>query len=312
MARPTAARSRTLVAPEPGVPSEARDALLAWYDAGGRTLPFRTSRDPWAILVSEAMAQQTQAARAGEKWLAFMERFPSVEALAAATPADVLRSWQGLGYNRRALNLWRAARAIVDDHRGQVPGNVASLRRLPGVGPYTARAVAAIAFGLQVGAVDTNVRRVLTRVVRGAHASEASAADVQRIADAAVPNERPGDWTHALMDVGATLCRPRSPSCGQCPLQAWCRYATARIQGVATEPRRRAAPPQPFTTTSRWLRGRLLDRLREARGDAWTVVGAPLGVFDEASIAGALRRLAADGLVELHPSEPRTARLPIG
>ena len=150
--------------PDGGLPPEAHEAILDWYAANGRRLPFRQTRDPYAILVSEAMAQQTQAARAGASWQRFMDRYPTVGALASATPADVLRAWQGLGYNRRALHLWQAARRIVEVHGGEVPAELAALEALPGVGPYTARAVAAIAFGKPVGAVDTNVRRVLGRI----------------------------------------------------------------------------------------------------------------------------------------------------
>jgi A/G-specific DNA glycosylase len=190
------------------LPPAVRDAILAWYDDRGRTLPFRGTTDPYGVLVSEAMAQQTQAARAGEAWLRFMERFPTVSALAAATPAEVLREWQGLGYNRRALNLWRAARQIVGEHGGRVPADLRSLQALPGVGPYTARAVAAIAFGLPIGAVDTNVRRVLGRIVAG-DAVALRPSELQVVADGAVPPDRPADWTHALMDFGATVCRPR-------------------------------------------------------------------------------------------------------
>ena len=164
--RPPAGSVGDVPDPTP-LPAAARDAILDWYAAHGRTLAFRATTDPYAILVSEAMAQQTQAARAGEAWIRFMEAFPTAEALAAATPADVLRAWQGLGYNRRALNLWRAARQIVEVHGGEVPADLRALEALPGVGPYTARAVAAIAFGMPVGAVDTNVRRVLGRMVAG-------------------------------------------------------------------------------------------------------------------------------------------------
>jgi endonuclease III len=144
-----------------------QEAVLDWYRAEGRVFAFRETRDPYAILVSEVMAQQTQIARVVERWAAFLERFPSFEALAAATPADVLRAWQGLGYDRRALNLWRCARVVVDELGGQLPRDVAALERLPGVGPYTARALAALAFGSPVGAVDVNVRRVIGRVVAG-------------------------------------------------------------------------------------------------------------------------------------------------
>ncbi len=192
--------------PSEPLPTALRNAILAWFEVAGRQLAFRATRDPYAILVSELMAQQTQAARAAEAWSAWMTRFPTVQALAAAPAADVLRAWAGLGYNRRAIHLHRAAKAIVAEHGGSVPDSVEGLQRLPGVGPYTARAVAAIAFGLPVGAVDTNVRRVLGRIAAGG-AEALAPAELQALADAVVPPDRAGDWTHALMDVGAGLCR---------------------------------------------------------------------------------------------------------
>ncbi|HEX8026281.1 MAG TPA: hypothetical protein VF484_08750, partial [Candidatus Limnocylindrales bacterium] len=137
-----------------------RDAVLDWYRQNGRPLAFRRTSDPWAILVSEFMAQQTQAARAADAWERFLVTYPTPAALAAASPADALRAWRGLGYNRRALALRGAAIRIVEDHGGSVPRTVEALDALPGVGPYTARALAALAFGARVGAVDTNVRRV--------------------------------------------------------------------------------------------------------------------------------------------------------
>jgi A/G-specific adenine glycosylase len=162
------------------LPADARAAVLAWYDAGGRALAFRSSRDPYAILVSEVMAQQTQVSRVVEVWPRFLARFPTVDALAASTPADVVRAWQGMGYDRRALNLRLAAQVIRDEHGGRVPEDIEALDRLPGVGPYTARAVAAIAFGRRVGAVDTNVRRVLTRSLAGARAPSRRARGCRR------------------------------------------------------------------------------------------------------------------------------------
>jgi endonuclease III len=140
-----------------------RAAVLGWYRAHGRELAFRGTTDPWAILVSEFMAQQTQAARAAEAWQEFLALYPTPAALAAATPADAIRAWRGLGYNRRAIALRAAAIAIIERHAGQVPADLESLDALPGVGPYTARAVAALAYGARVGPVDTNVRRVLGR-----------------------------------------------------------------------------------------------------------------------------------------------------
>ena len=288
-----------------------RAAILGWYDAHGRRLPFRGVGDPYLVLVSEVMAQQTQISRVGEAWRRFTAVYPSVASLAAASPADVLRAWRGLGYNRRALNLRRAARAIVKEHEGVVPSSVEALDRLPGIGPYTARAVAAIAFGLPVGAVDTNVRRVLARVTTGS-ADGVPPIEMRRLADASVPADRAADWTHALMDVGATFCRPARPDCDRCPAAAWCRYANggrppAVVKGSST---RSAAAP--FAGTSRWLRGRILDRLRDAGADAWLPLDAPIGVHDEPTVRACLARLALDGLVEVHPERDLTARLPTG
>jgi A/G-specific adenine glycosylase len=297
----------------PALRAEARAAVLAWFDARGRALTFRGTRDPYAILVSEVMAQQTQVSRVAEAWPRFLERFPTIATLAAASPADVLRAWRGMGYDRRALNLHRAARAIVAEHDGQVPRDLVTLQTLPGVGPYTARAVASIAFGAPVGAVDTNVRRVLGRVLGGREGLQPKS--LQLAADASVDPVRSGDWTHAVMDVGATLCRPARPLCGECPLRPWCRFA-ARATEATIEPisqRRRArthaTPSTPFHATSRWLRGRLVDRLREADGSAWTEISAPIGNHDTTAVDRALAALARDGVVELDPGHVRRARL---
>ncbi len=295
--------------PEPGsIPRAARAAILAWYDQHGRPLPFRATRDAYAILVSEAMAQQTQAARAGEVWTRFMAAFPSTHALAAASLADVLRAWQGLGYNRRALNLRRAARQIVEQHDGRVPQDVHTLEGLPGVGPYTARAVAAIAFGQRVGAVDTNVRRVLGRITAG-DATAVPVAELQRIADASVPRRRAADWTHAVMDLGATVCRPRRPACEACPARRWCTFAVGLRCGVEEPARGRVRPSAvAFASTSRWLRGRIVDRLRTAPDGAWIAFAGPIGRHDEAAVMTALTALAAEGLIEL--DQRSTAAVP--
>lgn len=294
------------------VPPAAREAILDWFEGAGRALPFRATSDPYAILVSEAMAQQTQAARAGASWTSFMAVFPTVRALAEAQLADVLRAWQGLGYNRRAVHLWRAAQVIVARHEGAIPSDVPALEALPGVGPYTARAVAAIAFGRSVGAVDTNVRRVLSRMLWGG--TVPSAGDVQRAADGAVPADRPGAWTHALMDVGARFCRPGRPDCAGCPARAWCRFAAEpdRRPGERARPRREA---QSFATTTRWLRGRIVDRLRAVRDGGWTTFDGPIGAHDLAAVAAALVTLGREGLIDLRPADAASgawlARLPI-
>lgn len=302
----------------PSVPAAARDAILAWYAERGRPLAFRRTRDPYAVLVSEAMAQQTQAARAAAYWERFMERFPTVADLAAATPADVLREWQGLGYDRRALALWRTARIVVADHEGRLPATVAELEALPGVGPYTARAVAALAFGVAVGAVDVNVRRVLGRIVAGDPAA-LTRVDLQHVADEAVPAERPGEWTHAVMDVGATLCRQRAPQCEACPARSWCRYAAARdgapaLTAPASRPRAVREPAAPFASTTRWLRGRILDRLRASPDGEWVALDERIGDHDPGRVRAAATRMAIDGVLELQvgPSDgPLRARLPL-
>jgi A/G-specific adenine glycosylase len=284
------------------VSAETQAAILAWYDARGRTLPFRGERDPYAILVSEVMAQQTQISRVSEHWATFMTAFPTIERLAEATTADVLRSWRGLGYNRRAVNLQRAARVIVSEHGGTVPSSIDELMRLPGIGPYTARAVAALAFGQAVGPVDTNVRRVLSRLVsaRGA----ISARELQSIADRSVPPARPSDWTHALMDLGATICSPSAPRCADCPAARWCRSATRVKRRV-----RRGGAAAGFGSTSRWLRGRILDELRDVPDDEWGAVTAPIGEHDRSAVDVALVTMETEGLIERDRADPARARL---
>jgi A/G-specific adenine glycosylase len=305
------------------VPPPARDAILAWYAEHGRRLAFRRTRDPFAVLVSESMAQQTQAERAAGYWERFMARFPIVQALAAATPADVIREWQGLGYDRRALALWRTARIVVEQMDGRIPSAVTELEKLPGIGPYTARAVAAIAFGGPVGAVDVNVRRVLGRIA-GIDPAALHASAMQRLADESVATDRAADWTHAVMDIGAMLCRPRAPSCEACPARPWCRYASAtkrmagaaRSQGRSAARAPRAAGPAatPFPSTNRWLRGRILDRLRAAPDGEWVPLDSSIGVHDPGRVLAAANAMAADGVVELGPDGPEAgirARLPL-
>jgi A/G-specific adenine glycosylase len=304
-----------------GLPVERfQAAILGWFDAEGRRLAFRGTRDPYLVLVSEAILQQTQISRGVPAWQAFSARFPTVEALAAASPAEVLRAWRGLGYNRRAINLQRAARVVVNELGGAFPRDVAGLERLPGVGPYTARAVAAIAFGLPVGAVDTNVRRVLGRVI-GDPADGArplTQARSQATADGLVPADRPGAWTHALMDLGSTVCRPSAPRCPACPVRTMCRFAgqasapMAEPSRPSRKPRSAGPPAIPFERTNRWLRGRILDRLRDADGQTWTVLADPIGVHGAGAVAAALTGLTADGLIELEPGvAPPRARLPV-
>src|SRR5437764_5217612 len=205
-----AARLAGMTPHPPSDPASLRRAILAWYEQGHRSLPWRGSRDPYAVLVSEVMLQQTQASRVAVRYPRFMTRFPDLAALASASEADVLAEWSGLGYNRRALALRDAAVAV---QASGWPSDLAGLQRLPGVGPYTARAIGSLAFGWRVGVVDTNVRRWLVRrlgLEPGSGAGAGSA--LQRLADVlanAFPaaREDAAAWTHASMELGAVICR---------------------------------------------------------------------------------------------------------
>ncbi|MFO7246069.1 MAG: A/G-specific adenine glycosylase [Thermaerobacter sp.] len=203
---------------------QASSSLLAWYRRCGRALPWRTSPDPYAVLVSEFMLQQTRVDTVIPYFHRFLQRFPTLESLAAAPLEDVLAAWEGLGYYRRARHLHAAARAIVDRHGGRVPADPAELRRLPGVGPYTAAALASIIHGRPVPALDGNVIRVMARVL--AEPGDVTRAPVRqalaRAVEALQAHNHPGDVNQALMELGAVICRPRAPECGSCPLQAAC------------------------------------------------------------------------------------------
>jgi A/G-specific adenine glycosylase len=195
------------------------NAILDWAGEHRRDLPWRSTRDPWAILVAEIMLQQTQTDRVIPRWTAFCATYADPGACAAAPLGDVLRAWQGLGYPRRARDLHGAATRIVECHRGAVPASVADLLALPGVGPYTARAVAAFAFEQDVAVVETNIARVLARVA----GSRQSRTQAQALADSLVPAGAGWAWNQGLMDLGATVCRP-VPRCGECPAAGGCRW----------------------------------------------------------------------------------------
>jgi A/G-specific adenine glycosylase len=228
----------------PELDDDARDglraALLAHYDRHARDLPWRGVSDPYRVLVSEVMLQQTRVETVRRYYDAWLDRFPDLRALAAAEQDEVLKAWEGLGYYRRARNLHRAARVVREEWAGAVPGGYEDLRTLPGIGEYTAGAVASIAFGAAVPAVDGNVRRVLSRLF---DVPRPSAAWLRRRAAELVDPDRPGDWNQALMELGATVCTPRSPSCPECPLAPPCR---ARARGTQAErPERREVAPSP-------------------------------------------------------------------
>lgn len=269
-------------------------AVTAWFDVHERPLPWRAS-SPWGVMVSEFMLQQTPVARVAPIWVEWVRRWPSPSATAAASAADVLRAWGKLGYPRRAKRLHECATVIAREHSDEVPEDVETLLTLPGVGAYTARAVACFAYRQRVPVVDTNVRRVVARAVHGlADAAQPSPvrdhADVETLlpADPTAPV-----FSAALMELGATVCTARSPKCGLCPLES-CAWRAAGYPGGTAPPRR----AQRYAGTDRQVRGKLLDVLR---GSATPVRRAQLDVVwlvDTAQRDRCLDSLLVDGLVE--------------
>ena len=242
------------------------ERILSWYAANARVLPWRDGRtSPWGVLVSEVMLQQTPVARVEPVWRTWMERWSTPTALAAESPGEVVRAWGRLGYPRRALRLHQAASVIVSEYHGDLPSEQSALRELPGIGEYTAAAVAAFGFGADAVVVDTNVRRVLARVVGGeAQAAPAlTRAEWRRAADA-VPADRQESvtWNVAVMELGALICTARTPRCPQCPVRDLCAWSIAGSPAYAGPPRR----GQAWAGTDRQVRGAVLGALRHAEG----------------------------------------------
>lgn len=280
-----------------------RRALLSWFEPRRSAYPWRRGVTPYRVLVSEIMLQQTQASRVATAFRSFVKRFPSVRSLAAASRPDVLAAWSGLGYNRRAVALHEAARVIVTQHRGRFPRRAAALQRLPGVGPYTAAAVASIAFDTPVAAVDVNVHRVLARLVLGVDASSVTVADVADTAALLISTERPGDWNQAVMDLGREICTSRDPSCDVCPVRRWCVFVAN--EGRTDPPRRRQSR---FEGSLRQARGAIVRELTRAPKHAASVeqLVTRSGVERERIVA-AIEALADDGMVDASPAALRGA-----
>jgi A/G-specific adenine glycosylase len=264
-----------------------RRAVLGFGRAGLRPFPWRTSRDPWAVLVSEVMLQQTSPARVLVPYDNFLQRFPTVRACAAASVGDVVRAWAGLGYNRRAVNLHGAARSMVEHHDGAVPADLRALCALPGIGPYTARAVLAFAYEADVAVVDVNVDRVIARAVVG---DTVSMSQTQAIADGLVPPGRGWLWNQSLMEIGALVCTARSPRCDRCRLAAHCTWA--RRGQPSPDPAVARSRQSGFVGSDRQGRGRLVEALR-AGPVSPTRLAAACGWPDDARRA----RRVADSLV---------------
>ena len=290
-----------MAADEPSRRRRAAEALLAWYRPRRRRYPWRGTRDPYEVWVSEVMLQQTQAGRVVPAYGSFLVRFPDVAALAAARRADVVRAWGALGYPRRAVALHRAARIVVAEHGGRLPRDPAALRTLPGIGPYTANAIAAIAYGRPVAAVDTNVRRITARVAFGAEPDEVEPAAIAEAARAWVPPRRAPAWTQALMDLGRDVCRPLRPACDVCPLATACAFRASGRTG------RRSVRSQPrFEESVRQARGRILAAVRTAPSIPVAGLAARIGV-PAARADEALAGLARDGLVVVARARIRLA-----
>ena len=280
----------------PPSPDTVGDVLVDWFAEAARDLPWRRpGTDPWAVLVSEVMLQQTPVARVEPVWREWVDRWPTPAALAAASPAEVIRAWGKLGYPRRALRLRETAVALTERHGGVVPADVAALEALPGIGTYTARAVACFGHGQPQPVVDTNVRRVVARLVHGrAEAAPARAADLTDVAALAPADPgRAARFSVAVMELGALVCVARTPRCAACPVRTDCAWRLAGSPAPDGPPRR----VQKFAGTDRQVRGRLLDVLRSAEGpvaareldEAWA---------DAVQRSRCLDSLLADGLVE--------------
>ena len=292
----------TSTASEKPSSSQIVQGLLRWAADSGRSLPWRQTRDPWAILVSEVMSQQTQIDRVVPKWHEFMARFADPQALADAALGDVLTLWVGLGYNRRAAMLHACAVVIAEEHGGRVPEDLDALLSLPGIGPYTARAVLAFAFDYDVAVVDTNVGRILARV----SGRSLSARSAQETADALVPDGRGWEWNQALLDFGAGVCTKRSPSCGPCPLREHCQW-----RGIGDDPAAGSAgvstPQSTFSGSDREGRGRLVRGLAATSIATDSVAGVMGWPHDSERAERVLEKLISEGLVV---REGNNVRLP--
>ncbi len=282
-------------------------ALLAWYDRNRRRLPWRAAPgeapDPYRVWLSEVMLQQTTVATVAPYFRSFLARWPSVESLAAASLDEVLHAWQGLGYYARARNLHRCAQRVAADHGGRFPQTERDLRALPGIGRYTAAAIAAIAFGRRAAVVDGNVERVIARLFAVDQPLPAAKPRLYDLAAGLTPEERPGDFAQAVMDLGATVCTPRAPRCGMCPWATACRGRDV----AETLPRRAAKAERPTRRgVAFWITrrdGTVLLRRRPERGLLGGMIEFPstdwrerriptaAEAADEAPVAAAWRRL---------------------
>lgn len=303
-------------APTTDIPAEkitaVREGLLAWWHANRRDLPWRHTRDPYRIMVSEIMLQQTQVDRVIPYYHRWLESFPTVHELAAAPTSEVIRLWKGLGYNRRAVNMQRTAKAVVD-RGGEFPDTVEELLALPGIGPYTAGAIACFAFEQDVAFIDTNMRRVLHRLFVGVDVPKPTVSDKEVTAVAAdvLPPGDAWNWNQGLIEFGALHCTARKPLCVVCPLQDACN-AFPEIQSaiVANAKTPRAKKSVPFEQTTRYFRGRIVDALRDHEGEGLAAIELGPAIkpgftkTDLPWLIDLIHGLERDGLLKIAEDEP--------
>lgn len=284
--------------------AELHDRIISWFDDAGRDLPWRRDASPWAVMVSEFMLQQTPVSRVLPVYEMWIERWPTPAALAASTTGDAVRAWGRLGYPRRALRLHAAATAIVEQHAGTVPESHDALLALPGVGEYTAAAIASFAYGQRHVVLDTNVRRVFARLASGEQFPAQSLTSAEReLATSLMPEHDAHRWAAATMELGALVCTARAPVCSECPVADLCRWRQRGYPAYDGPPRR----GQAWTGTDRQCRGRLMSALRDSPVPV-PKIQLDLVWPDELQRERALDGLVADGLVE--PLEDSLYRLP--
>ena len=287
-----------------------REALISWFEENGRDLPWRRTRDPWRILVSEVMLQQIQVKRAIPFYEAFLKRFATPQALAKAPLAEAIRVWGNLGRYRRVVSLHRTARILIEEFGGEIPSDPEVLVRLPGIGPYTAGAVACFAFERDVAFLDTNVRRVLHRLFLGSDVPEPAAREKQllSLAKRMVPRGRGWQWGQSVMEFGALRCTSHKPLCESCPLDNLCAARPAIWASLASLPRAAKATSR-YEGSNRYYRGRVLVALREApeEGIPMLELGRCLREgFGEGELSwlhGVVASLEKDGLARLRPPQ---------
>lgn len=310
--------SPILSQPTPEMTARVHANLLQWYRVHQRDLPWRSTSDAYAILVSEIMLQQTQVERVLPKYHQFLTAFPTLVDLAAAPTAEVITVWAPLGYNSRAVRLQSIARQVIAEFGGQIPASVDELLRLKGIGRYTAGAIACFAYHQQVATVDTNIYRVLHRIFLGLEHPEPriSTEHMFTFAEQVLPPGEAYNWNQALMDLGATVCGSTNPQCARCPLQEQCQAYRDMSQyslfpgGTVLRQLRKVAEPKtpyetkPFTSTSRYFRGRIIDHLRSLVADEritlaklGPIIKADYSEADAAWLLKLVEGLAKDGLL---------------